>query len=455
MAAPILSDRLPFAGIPFDRTGVSLWRVALVTFLTLFHNELIAALLGLDEVTVRQGGLALLTALSLASLAVLVWRGMVFAHPFLLWPLGLLLLFLVVSLFANTVFFPKPLSHWLAAHYVYLPVLQVYLLVALRCTAKDVMWGIIGAGIIAAVLMIGYEVGQLPMLRAFVRRSIFGQDVARIVIMKYEFFFASLALFVLVLSSRLAVGWKGVAMAVLGVCLALQVQLVQSRQGLIAMGVGVAVALLLDRQTFRFRPFLVRTAMALCAIVVLPILLEPYIALLARDDLMESRELNVAIRFETFFHYLPIFLDTGGVGFGMSAPSGRINNIIAASLAQHVNFTDLGLYGALFQFGVLGGAAAVTMTFLAIRVGIGGARRFGADERWCAAVLAGYFIGWLCVPVPINAFTFTSSIHFGSLVIAIIWHMRAHLRFLDLTRPAAAEAPSHPNGVVPGAAGVG
>lgn len=436
--------------ILFDRPGVSLWRVALVTVLTLFHNELIAVVLGMDEVMVRQGGLAVLTMLSLAAFAVLVWRGMVFAHPFLLWPLGLLVLFLVVSLFANTAFFPKPVSHWLAAHYVYLPVLQVYLLVALRCTAKDVVWGLIVAGVIAAALMIGYEAGALPMLRSFVRRSIFGQDVARIVIMKYEFFFASLALFVLVLSSRMGPGWKAGALAVLGLCLALQVQLVQSRQGLIAMAMGVGVALLLDRQTFQFRPFLVRAAMALCAIVVLPVLLEPYIALLARDDLMESRELNVAIRFETFFHYLPIFLDTGGVGFGMSAPSGRINNIIAASLAQHVNFTDLGLYGALFQFGVLGGAAAVYLTLQAVTVGIGGARRFDAGERWCAAVMAGYFIGWLCVPVPINAFTFTSSIHFGSLVILVIWHMRAHLRFVALTHGA-----SHPNGVVSATPGVG
>lgn len=446
MAVPIL----------FDRPGVSLWRVALVTFLTLFHNELLAAFLGMDEVMLRQQGLALLTMLSLAAFAVLVWRGMVFAHPFLLWPLGLLVLFLVVSLFANTVFFPKPLSHWLAAHYVYLPILQVYLLVALRCTAKDVVWGMIAAGVIAAALMVGYEAGLLPMLRSFVRRSIFGQDVARIVIMKYEFFFASLALFALVLSSRMGPGWRAAALAVLGVCLALQVQLVQSRQGLIAMAVGVAVALVLDRQTFQFRPFLVRAAMALCAVVVLPILLEPYIALLARDDLMESRELNVAIRFETFFHYLPIFLDTGGVGFGMSAPSGRINNIIAASLAQHVNFTDLGLYGALFQFGVLGGAAALYLTFVTVKVGIAGARRFDPDERWCAAVMAGYFIGWLCVPVPINAFTFTSSIHFGSLVILVVWHMRAHLRFLDQTRPAAVGvAVPPPNGVAAATPGVG
>lgn len=420
--------------IPFDRPGVSLWRVAMVVVLAMFHNELISVLLGLDVVMMQQAGNLALTGLSALCFAWLLNRGVPFSHPFMLWPIILFAVMLTVSLFANTIFFPKPVSHWAAAHYVYLPVLQVYILIALRFNDKDVIWGLIIAGVIAALLMIGYELGLLPFLRRYVRRSVFGMDVARIVIMKYEFFFASLALFAVVLSSRIAAWWKGIALALLSLCLALQVDLVQSRQGLVAMGVGIVVLLAIDQRTFQLRSFLTRAAVGLCGVMVAPIILQPYIEMLFRDDLLHSQDLNVAVRLHTFEHYLGIFMDTNGVGFGMMSPSGRVNNVIAESLAQFVNYTDSGLYGAFFQFGIVGGAVAVYLTWQAVASGYRGARLFPDGERWRPAVLSAYFIGWLCVPVPINAFTFQSSIHFGTFVIFLVWYYRSRIRYEKTVR---------------------
>lgn len=438
LEAPSLTSATapPAAGrtVPFDRPGVRLWCVGLVALLGVHHAELPAVLLRMDEVQWRQLGAALIAGGACAGILWMLWRGVLLDRPYTAWPLLLLGTILTVSLFANTAFFPKPLKDWLPAHYVYVPVLQFYILLAFRATDREVIWGLILSGLLAAVLMLVYYAGQLDLLRYYARRSIFGLDVSRIVIMKYEFFFASLGLFAVLLTGHLSLFWRVVAGVALALCLFLQIQVVQSRQGLIAMGIGMAVVLLLDRRTFQMRPFLVRGAVVLIGLLAAPLLLAQYLSLLTRDDLLQSNELNVAVRFHTFDHYVRHFIDSYGVGFGMASASGRVNNVIAEGLANAVNFTDLGLYGAFMQFGVLGGLIAVWLTLQAVLWGVRAARLAPDAESWRPAVLAGYFIGWLCVPVQINAFTLHSSIHFGALVIYLAWYYRERVRFERLPR---------------------
>ncbi|NYZ16389.1 hypothetical protein HL658_27930 [Azospirillum sp. RWY-5-1] len=417
--------------------GLCWWRVALVVVFGLFHSELFAVVSGADEVLVRQAGLGLLTGAALASLGWLLWRGTLLQRPYVLWPLILLCTILTVSLFANTAFYPKPLKDWLPAHYIYLPVLQFYVLLAVRATDRDIIWGLILTGVIAALLMTVYYLGLWDALRYYARRSIFGLDVSRIVIMKYEFFFASLGLFAILLTPHLPMWLKTLAGTLLALCLALQIQVVQSRQGLIAMFVGMAVLLLVDRRSLHVRPFLVRGAVVLIGLLCVPLALDQYLELLTRRDLLESRELNVAVRFHTFDHYAQYFIDTMGVGFGMSAPSGRINNVIAEGRALAVNFTDLGLYGAFMQFGVIGGLLAVFLTLQAIFWGIRTARALSPEHAWRPALLGAYFIGWLCVPVQINAFTLPSSIHFGALAVYLAWYYRGWFHRLPRSTPTA------------------
>lgn len=417
--------------------GLCWWRVALVVVFGLFHSELFAVASGADEVQVRQAGLGLLTVAALASLGWLLWRGTLLQRPYVLWPLILLGTILTVSLFANTAFYPKPLKDWLPAHYIYLPVLQFYVLLAVRATDRDIVWGLLVTGVIAAVLMTVYYLGLWDALHYYARRSIFGLDVSRIVIMKYEFFFASLGLFAILLTPHLPMWLKTLAAALLALCLALQIQVVQSRQGLIAMFVGMAVLLLVDRRSLHVRPFLVRGAVVLIGLLCVPLALDQYLELLTRRDLLESRELNVAVRFHTFDHYAQYFIDTLGIGFGMSAPSGRINNVIAEGRAMAVNFTDLGLYGAFMQFGVIGGLLSVFLTAQVVFWGIRTARALPPEHAWRPALLAAYFIGWLCVPVQINAFTLPSSIHFGALAVYLAWYYRGWFRRLPRPTPTA------------------
>ncbi|HYD32177.1 MAG TPA: O-antigen ligase family protein [Azospirillaceae bacterium] len=430
------------AALPaFDRESVSWWRVGLLAILSLYHNELLAALIGIGDEVMRQMGFPLLIAGAGLGLLFLLMTGALFRHPFLLWPLVLVGVFILTSLFANTVFYPKSLKDWLPAHYIYLPILQLYLMAALRYTDRDILWGLLFTGLVAAVLTLGYRFGAFQFLEYYSRRSIFGETERRVVVMKYEFLYATLVLLSLGMASRLAVWAKGLGLLGLALLLALQIGVVQSRQGLIAVGVGAAVLMALDRRTFEPLTLLTRAALGLVALVVVPIALAPYIDLLGRDDLVESDQLNVGIRLQAFQHYLGYFRETWGVGFGMSSPSARLNNVIAEALAHAYNFSDLGLWAAFLQFGIVGGSLATFLTLLTIRTGIQAARTLPDQDAWRPAVLAAYFIGWMCVPVPINVFTLPKSIHFGALALYLVWYYRNALRY---QRSATAPTPAVP-----------
>ncbi|MGQ9370028.1 hypothetical protein [Azospirillum sp. ST 5-10] len=419
----------PDAPRRFDRGGLSWWRVGLIILMSLYYAELFAVVWGVDDVLFRQGGSALVTAGGLASLAFLIHRGELFRHPFALWPLILLATMLVVSLFANTLFYPKPLKDWLPAHYVYMPILQVYILMALRFNDREVLWGLIAGGLIAAALMAIYRFGLWDALSWYARRSIFGIDVSRIVIMKYEFFLASLAMFAVLLVPTVPLHWKIAAGAALLGCLALQEAVVQSRQGMMATGIGMIVLLAVDRRSFETKSFLVRATVLLIGAMVVPLIMHEYIEMLFRDDLLESRELNVAVRFHTFDHYSEYFAETYGLGFGMMSATATRNNVLAESLALSVNITDLGLYGAFMQFGILGGSLAVLLSGFVIVYSLRTARRLPPPEAWRPALLGAYFLGWMCVPVQLNAFTMNTSIHFGSWAFYLCWYYRCRARY--------------------------
>ncbi|WP_029007578.1 hypothetical protein [Azospirillum halopraeferens] len=441
------------AGPPrrFDRERVTLWRVALVAGMAFLYAELIAVIIGMDDILFRQ-----LVALSVggagfASIGWLAWRGELFRHPFALWPLVLVAVMLMVSLFSNTIFFPKPLKDWLPAHYVYLPVMQLYILMALRFTDREVIWGLAFAGLVAAVLMVVYRFGLWDVLSHYARRSIFGLDVSRIVIMKHEFFFASLAMFAVLLAPSVPFAGKVAAAVALAVCMALQIEVVQSRQGMLATGVGMLVMLAVDRRSFHTKPFLVRATMLVIGAMVVPLLMWDYVEMLFRDDLLDSRELNVAVRFHTFDHYSHYFHVTHGLGFGMMSATGTRNNVLAESLSMHVNITDLGLYGSFMQFGIVGGSLAVLLTGFVIYYSLRTARRLPQDEAWMPALLGAYFLGWMCVPVQLNAFTMSTSIHFGAFVFYLAWYYRCRGRYEAM---AGASRPGAPGaaGALPAAA---
>jgi hypothetical protein len=411
--------------VPIDRRRLSIWRVLLVAILALYHGDLLPAATGIDPVITRQIGSAILIPAGAISFGVILARGDVAHFPFLLWPLVLVGLFIITSLFSNSLFFPKPMEDWLYAHYMYLPLTLVYVLMALRFTDKEVYWGLVGVGLVAIGLMALYYFDLAPFLSYYARRSIFGVQVERVVVLKYEVLLAVLALFTSLLNPHITTKLKPICLIILIAALLLLVELVQSRLVLLGTGLGFALLLICDPRTYQHRSFIVRGTFAVIGLMLMPLLIGDYLSLLGRSDLLESQEMAVYVRIHTFDHYRSLFESTYGVGFGMSSATGLVNNVISESMAELANFNDLGLYGALFQFGVLGGLAAAYLSLTAVVVSYRAMRVVPDADRWRPAVLCAFFTGGLCSPLPVNVFTLEWSMYFAGFMLYLIWYYRA------------------------------
>lgn len=414
---------------------LSVGRVALVILIALYFNDLLTAMTGLEKAPMRHLGTGVLMAASAGGLGTMLLRGDIVRYPFTLWPLALVGLFLTTSLISNSLFLPKSLGDWLPAHYVFMPVLLFYLLGGLRCTEREVFLGLVISGLIGGALMLAYHFDLLPFLEYYERRSIFGLDVRRMVVLKYEVMLALLALFAALLEERTPAWAKALAMVAVVVLLFLSSKVMQSRQALVAIMVSFVLLLAFDRRTFQHHPFLVRATVGLMVLLAVPFALANYLDLLGRDDLIESRELNVYVRIYTFERYFDLFTDTYGVGFGMSSPTGQVNNAIGANLAAAANFNDLELYGALFQFGIIGGLAALYLTLAGITAGWRAFRLLPCPHRWRPALLSVFLISGLLSPLPLNIFTQEWSMYFGGFALYLAWYYRV------IASPAAHGAP--------------
>ncbi|HYM32850.1 MAG TPA: hypothetical protein VEU47_16225 [Candidatus Cybelea sp.] len=423
---------------------IGLRRAAIVLFLVAVicqSENFFAAISGLDDATGRQAFAGLMLLAALAYLVRMLTNPGMPHSRFALWPAIAFLVYIVTSAIANTFIFPKPLADWIWAQYILVPILGFYFFALLDVSERDLFLAVIVAGCFAAALLLADLSIQFPFMDAFARRSIFesgAHEVRRIVFLIDYINIAYLFLFTLLWKRGHSLGFYVLMGLWIAVMMYVQATVVQSRLSLMGMFFSIVILTLAHRpqRSYGTAAFTVLGIIAVFAAV--PTLLGPYIALLFQDDLIVNNQYNVLVRIQTLQYYWDAFVQSGGFGFGMASPTGLVNNVISHGLNDlHLNFVDLGIVAGLVQFGVLGLAIVLGLTFLVLRILYRAFRRLPDPDCWRPAAIAAFIVGNLMSPIPINLFSIQSGVFEGSIVLYLCWRYLRVLRSAGVTPPKA------------------
>lgn len=329
---------------------------------------------------------------------------------------------------------PLPLSEWLFSIYQLTPVLLIVALRPYRFAAADAVNALVIVGVSASVIVIVDALIKFPFMEVYQREATTDATLRRIVFLKMETAFALSVVAVRWLTAsniRAKVRWSLFAIPP---AISLFV-FSESRSAIAAVLLGLTVfVLFIQGGTRRLKSILIGSA---AMFVISPFFLAKYIEqFLGASDYFSNDQSN-SFRLLELAHFYDYFLDTNGFGFGsMSMGEGK-QNIIAWSSheAGYLNGTwgyglqlsDLGMYGALFQFGVVGLILTAYMTFkcLSRLIKIAKVSRY-ANE---AGVLGATMLFFEINPWPVSYFTLDWSIFIGGVLWFVAGRLSHELRF--------------------------
>lgn len=350
----------------------------------------------------------------------------------------LMLLYMVaVTVIYSTVIQPQHYSEWLLSIYQLVPVALVLALRACKIRAKDIVAGLIIVGVVASAIVVVDGIFQFPVMEVYQRLATTDENLRRIVFLKMETAFALSLILGRMLnqnSFRSKAKWLSIA-ALPMISLFLYSE---SRSAIAATLLGVASYVLFIQKGVK------RARSLLLGFVFLsfvgPYFLDKYLnQFLSTDDYFGSDQSN-SFRLLELFHFYDYFLDTNGFGFGSMSIGDEKTNIIAWSshvagylhgtYSYGLQLSDLGLYAALFQFGVLGLIFALYMTYNCIRWLVSAGLRVDSAIAKDASVLGLTMIFFEINPWPVSYFTLSWSIFIGG----VLWCVADEARGLFRTQ---------------------
>jgi len=344
--------------------------------------------------------------------------------PFL--PVALLSLFVFISIISNTTIFPKPTGQWILSLYIYLPILSFYFLALLNYKEIEVIYSIFLSAIFATLLTYLDSFVYFEFLDFYSRRSIFGIEERRVVIIKYEVVFLTIYAYQKLLANNKPAHLIGY-IVVFFILVVMQAGILQSRLSLLNIALSCAIITTWMKPHNSPGRLIVVIFILSSVAIVSPFIFDRYLEMLNQQDLLSNSQYNVSVRIDTFSYYYEAFLKTSGIGFGMMSSTGDVNNPIALGLEYGLNFVDLGVAAALLQFGVVGILAVLATTLYIASISYRAYKLLPARHRWRPAVLAAFIVGSVIAPVPANFFSLGFSTHFGGLLLFLAWRYRLAL----------------------------
>ena len=339
------------------------------------------------------------------------------------WPLTLFTYCVLVSVVSNVLIFRMPPGNWVTAQYILLPILGSFTLAAWNLSSLDVTRAVIIAALIGASLSVVNQFHAFDFMSTFYRRSAIDPTFARVVILKN---YIALAAVLLVTATMYEKRFKRLVVlaAGAGLCLYSQVVLSESRLAVGATLTAVALFVLNGGVTGVRRVVVVAVGCTI-GLFGLFFLLEKYIvAFTTTTNYID--DMNVQIRFDEFEYYYDYFLQTFGVGFGVMSTSGKAGSNLFSDVVLSTTdggcglcVADLGLWGALVQFGYIGIGLVVIMTFIMARRLHGSATNRAYPHGRQALAVGALICAFMLSPWPMNFFTLDWTAFDG----AVLWYL--------------------------------
>lgn len=347
----------------------------------------------------------------------------------------MLVYMIAVTVVYSSVIQPQDYSEWLFSLYQLVPVVLILAFRACRIGAKEIIAGLLIVGVVASGIVVVDGIIQFPVMEAYQRLATTDESLRRIVFLKMETAFALSLILGRMLSETLFLNklkWLAVA-ALPTVSLFLYSE---SRSAIAATILGVAAYVIFILKGKK------RAVSLIVALIFLsfvgPYFLDKYLdQFLSADDYFANDQSN-SFRLLELFHFYNYFLDTYGFGFGSMSIGDEKSNIIAWSshvagylhgtYSYGLQLSDLGLYAALFQFGVLGFLFTIYMTYLCIAWLVRSGLRIDSRRVKDASILGLTMIFFEINPWPVSYFTLSWSIFIGGALWCIADEMRGLLR---------------------------
>lgn len=404
------------------RVGISVnpLHVLLVPLMFFIDEGIPSLFLGARDFT--QGRMITALCISLSIIYVLFFKikNFKFSYPELL-PIALFSWAIFASFISNMFIFEYDLRNWVLALYALIPILAFVMWWAVGMSTTEIVYGIILTGFLAALLNITDRFAPIAALDGLRRMSAFGAfgNADRLVFLKDECVLAGLLLLAKLLTNWGRKGQVSIGIIPLLLIGYVEVQIFESRLAILITIVAIAIFMLTANINNSRRLF----AIMFAATVGIPFgatLLDKYITPLLTNNLNRYIEnTNVEIRFISNDYFAQLFAETWGNGIGIMSTNPESPNVISNVVAKAYNLNDLGLFAALYQFGIIGFALAISMSaiFFFNMYSMG---KSGIHPRSSEIVMvSSFFLASLIQPIPVNFFTLQYSCFFGST----LWYL--------------------------------
>lgn len=417
-------DRSPiftnYFGITYDirkLTSASILRIVFLALLLLSREGIPAVFVGLPVGTTNY----LLSLLILAAVGKWLITDAIRLNTihYVFHPIAFFVYCVGVAAFSSTFFFNYDAREWVIGQYLIVPILVPVMYYTFGYSAKEIAYSLILGSTIGSLLIIIDQFFILSQLDVFYRRSVnAGGDFRRIVFMKNEITWTTLyfiVYFMLNLKSNLLKKnfFKFTIFFLNAYAL---IQVIESRLAIASVLLGASALVLFGRIGSRRRAILIWLGLIL-AFTILPFALDKYIRALT-DTQDYFRTGNVNIRLYELDYFWDYFLKTSGIGFGILSAGPSFSNLIAqgawySAHAYSFYVEDLGILGALVQFGVIGFAWVIYINLSCLARFLKAGRNPDNPHNIIAITSFCYLFGGLLSPWPMNYFTLSWTVLTG------------------------------------------
>lgn len=408
------------AGVPQPR--LSFTRILFVIIFFLLTSDAPTLLAGLPVATGRMlaAGLCLLSPVFLMlrgqrRFGLVTWKDLMPAIT-----LGWMF---VGSFLSNMIVYKYSLSSWLFNFYTVLPVLCYYMWWSLGVTVRELCIAIIIVGLFACGIVISDQFFRFPQLNELVRYSAFSDrnTQRRIVLLKNETVLSLFFMLVMLFNIRSVRQLPTALFVLVAISAPAFVVLVifESRMAILALGMAILAYVFSFRSSVERKVIIVMLSLFITAIAGV-FIFDKYIAPVFQLGFEEySSAYNVDIRFESANYWIDRFKETYGVGVGVMTLNPSVYNIQSAVVSKSYMLADMGVFGALFQFGIPGIAITILLTlYMVYQLFLIGTRSRHESAQYILAS-ACLVVAFELQPIPVNFFTTTTSIPLGWT----LWYM--------------------------------
>lgn len=396
--------------------NISRIKVMFCSLMILELNGFVSHLLGMNESL----GAYIFSGMLVVFFIVALWR-MFFIQEkqeiksFYYPALVLLAVFTVSFISANFIFI-KPLSDWLPSLYAFVPIFTFYFLYVLKCNGKEVALSFVIISALVSLLLFIDQLVNISFLDDYQRMSsFFDFGSRRIVLLKNEVVLGFVFLVSFLINTELNTNKFRLVFALTAFVFFVQVIVMESRMGFLAMAVAVLSLMLMRGLTLKVMRLYILAAIAV--FFVFPFVFKDQIIALSQMTAADDGA-NISIRVESTLHFYHLFLETYGVGLGSMSSTGLVNNVL--NLTEENNIVDIGAFSSLFQFGVAGFVLWVFLTYKCLSCFYHHYNRSNKNDPYSAAVFS-FLIAFTISLLPLSFFTSSWCIGLGGVLLYFLW----------------------------------